>query len=195
MFQPPPPDVPVTKLDIPLPPESRTRVDEFLAGPSKPPQSPSSSTASSKLTPSIPGRPTSASSVMSTTDDMRTSRTQSSSSAHDSSRSSVDNAPKHWQEGYYLWMTRSYRSSIDHMIFMRSQLGQQASLLHDKEKANEIWAKAAARNQEVVWYHSTAPNAGYGNGVFPGKKGHPEQPLGEREMQTPGTRGPPFPEL
>lgn len=194
MFQPPPPDVPVTKLDIPLPPESRTRVDEFLAGPSKPPQSPSSSAASNKVTPSIPGRPTSASSVMSTTDDMRTSRTQSSSSAHDSSRS-ADNAPKYWQEGYYLWMSRSYRSSIDHMIFMRSQLGQQASLLHDKEKANEIWAKAAARNQEVVWYHSTAPNAGYGNGVFPGKKGHPEQPLGEREMQTPGTRGPPFPEL
>ena len=176
------------KFNIPLPPEFHTPLDEFFAGPSKPPLVSPSANASASSTPTIPGGPTSASGVVSSVDDMR-SEVQSSQSS-DYPRSSPDNSTRYWEEGYYVWMARSHHATLQHLITMRMNLRQQASLLQNKEKSNEIWAKAAARNRETLWY----PHSVYGKIVIPDNGRDLEQPLGE-EIRPKGRKGMPFPEM
>ncbi|THH13371.1 hypothetical protein EW146_g6830 [Bondarzewia mesenterica] len=152
------PKNPPTPIEIPLPPESHTAVDAFISG-SKDQPSPSSPSPASSTT---------------------TSMTEPLIAGPSEQQ-------KHWEEGYYLWMSKSRRATQEHMDMMSLSLPQQADYERQKMQANETWVQAT-KDGKAVWYWSDQPDSeNQGDEVVDGEK--------EKAPHPPMHTGPPFPDL
>ena len=175
----------VVPLDIPLPPESRTPISGFLAGPAAP-SSPSPNSSTSPPPSRAPFSPS----------------TSISTSARDTSGAEPPHQ-KYWEPGYYLWLSRSRHATQEHMDLMSRSLMQQAVYERQKQEANETWARAAKRGQ-AVWYWADSPEGAEGrtDGQAQGATGADAQAqvqgsggVGDGVPLPPMHTGPPFPDL
>ncbi|ETW74928.1 hypothetical protein HETIRDRAFT_423532 [Heterobasidion irregulare TC 32-1] len=175
----------VVPLDIPLPPESRTPISGFLAGPAAP-SSPSPNSSTSPPPSRAPFSPS----------------TSISTSARDTSGAEPPHQ-KYWEPGYYLWLSRSRHATQEHMDLMSRSLTQQAVYERQKQEANETWARAAKRGQ-AVWYWADSPEGTEGrtDGQAQGATGADAQVqvqggggAGDGVALPPMHTGPPFPDL
>ncbi len=78
----------------------------------------------------------------------KTSDGSASSSSHASTSPHPEN--KHWQEGYYVWLSRSRRAASEHMYHMKRDLFQQSAY----ERSKAMWAQAVQEGRQHEFYHT-----------------------------------------
>jgi hypothetical protein len=61
-----------------------------------------------------------------------------------------ENSQRHWQEGYYVWLSRSRQAASEHMSHMRRDLLQQAAY----ERSKAMWAQAVREGRQNEFYRT-----------------------------------------
>ncbi|KAF8496426.1 hypothetical protein F5888DRAFT_1703799 [Russula emetica] len=61
-----------------------------------------------------------------------------------------ENSQRHWQEGYYVWLSRSRQAASEHMSHMKRDLFQQAAYEHSKA----MWARAVREGRQNEFYRT-----------------------------------------
>ncbi|KAH8996291.1 hypothetical protein EDB92DRAFT_2084163 [Lactarius akahatsu] len=79
----------------------------------------------------------------------------SSSSSHTPTSPQPENKQQHWQEGYYVWLSRSRQATSEHMSHMKRDLFQQSAY----ERSKAMWAQAVREGRQHEFYHT--PEARY----------------------------------
>lgn len=73
-----------------------------------------------------------------------------SSSSHASTSPQPENKQQHWQEGYYVWLSRSRQAASEHMSHMKRDLFQQSAY----ERSKAMWAQAVREGRQHEFYHT-----------------------------------------
>ncbi|KAH9996656.1 hypothetical protein BJV74DRAFT_960898 [Russula compacta] len=73
----------------------------------------------------------------------------SASSSHTTTSQHPENQ-RHWQEGYYVWLSRSRQAASEHMSHMKRDLFQQSAYEHSKA----LWAKAVREGKQHEFYRT-----------------------------------------
>lgn len=73
-----------------------------------------------------------------------------SSSSHASTSLQPENKQQHWQEGYYVWLSRSRQAASEHMTHMKRDLFQQSAY----ERSKAMWAQAVREGRQHEFYHT-----------------------------------------
>ncbi|KAF8273409.1 hypothetical protein EI94DRAFT_1654601 [Lactarius quietus] len=73
-----------------------------------------------------------------------------SSSSHASTSPPPENKQQHWQEGYYVWLSRSRQAASEHMSHMKRDLFQQSAY----ERSKAMWAQAVREGRQHEFYHT-----------------------------------------
>ena len=73
-----------------------------------------------------------------------------SSSSHASTSPQPENRQQHWQEGYYVWLSRSRPAASEHMSHMKRDLLQQSAY----ERSKAMWAQAVREGRQHEFYHT-----------------------------------------
>jgi len=73
-----------------------------------------------------------------------------SSSSHASTSPPPENKQQHWQEGYYVWLSRSRQAASEHMSHMKRDLFQQSAY----ERSKAMWAQAVREGRQREFYHT-----------------------------------------
>jgi len=74
----------------------------------------------------------------------------SSASSPDTTSSHLENPHRHWQEGYYIWLSRSRRAASEHLSHMKRDLFQQSAYEHSKA----MWAQAVREGRQHEFYRT-----------------------------------------
>lgn len=74
----------------------------------------------------------------------------SSASSPDTTSSHLENPQRHWQEGYYIWLSRSRRAASEHLSHMKRDLFQQSAYEHSKA----MWAQAVREGRQHEFYRT-----------------------------------------
>ena len=74
----------------------------------------------------------------------------SASSSHATTSQDPENSQQHWQEGYYVWLSRSRQAASEHMSHMKRDLYQQAAYEHSKA----MWAQAVREGRQNEFYRT-----------------------------------------
>ena len=61
-----------------------------------------------------------------------------------------ENSQRHWQEGYYVWLSRSRQAASEHMSHMKRDLFLQAAYEHSKA----MWAQAVREGRQNEFYRT-----------------------------------------
>lgn len=61
-----------------------------------------------------------------------------------------ENSQRHWQEGYYVWLSHSRQAASEHMSHMKRDLLQQAAYEHSKA----MWARAVREGRQNEFYRT-----------------------------------------
>jgi hypothetical protein len=61
-----------------------------------------------------------------------------------------ENSQRHWQEGYYVWLSRSRQAASEHMSHMKRDLFRQAAYEHSKA----MWAQAVREGRQNEFYRT-----------------------------------------
>lgn len=64
--------------------------------------------------------------------------------------SQPENERRHWQEGYYAWLSRSRQAASEHMSHMKRDLFQQSSY----ERCKAMWAQAVREGRQHEFYRT-----------------------------------------
>jgi hypothetical protein len=72
------------------------------------------------------------------------------SSSHATTSEHPENSQRHWQEGYYVWLSRSRQAASEHMSHMKRDLLQQAAYEHSKA----MWARAVREGRQNEFYRT-----------------------------------------
>src|SRR5712672_632957 len=74
----------------------------------------------------------------------------SSSSSHTTASPHSENPQRHWQEGYYVWLSHSRQAAAEHMSHMKRDLFQQFAYEHSKA----MWAQAIREGRQHEFYRT-----------------------------------------
>ncbi len=61
-----------------------------------------------------------------------------------------ENSHRHWQEGYYVWLSHSRQAASEHMSHMKRDLFQQTAYEHSKA----MWARAVREGRQHEFYRT-----------------------------------------
>jgi len=64
--------------------------------------------------------------------------------------SQSENEQRHWQEGYYVWLSRSRQAASEHMSHMKRDLFQQSAY----ERCKAMWAQAVREGKQHEFYRT-----------------------------------------
>jgi len=73
-----------------------------------------------------------------------------STPSHATTSEHPENSQRHWQEGYYVWLSRSRQAASEHMSHMKRDLLQQAAYEHSKA----MWARAVREGRQQEFYRT-----------------------------------------
>jgi hypothetical protein len=74
----------------------------------------------------------------------------SASSSRAATSEHPENSHRHWQEGYYVWLSRSRQAASEHMSHMKRDLFQQTAYEHSKA----MWARAVREGRQHEFYRT-----------------------------------------
>jgi hypothetical protein len=74
----------------------------------------------------------------------------SAPSSHATTSQHPENSQRHWQEGYYVWLSRSRQAASEHMSHMKRDLFRQSAYEHSKA----LWAQAVREGRQNEFYRT-----------------------------------------
>jgi len=74
----------------------------------------------------------------------------SSTSSSHATPSHPENTQRHWQEGYYVWLSRSRQATSEHLSHMKRDLFQQSAYEYSKA----MWAQAVREGRQHEFYRT-----------------------------------------
>ena len=74
----------------------------------------------------------------------------SASPSHAAVSQQLENSQRHWQEGYYVWLSRSRQAASEHMSHMKRDLFQQSAYEHSKA----MWAQAVREGRQQEFFRT-----------------------------------------